>query len=92
MDPSDLPNGVAVGKGCEECFQSGYAGRTAIYEFLPVTEGLRTQIMDGANATEMKKHAIGAGMITLREDGRAKIRDGLTTADEVLRVTQLDVE
>ena len=92
MDTSDVPQGIAFGPGCDECFQSGYAGRTAIYEFLPVTENLRTQIMDGVNATELKKHAVREGMTTLREDGRSKIKAGLTTPDEVLRVTQLDVE
>jgi general secretion pathway protein E len=92
MQPSDIPQGIASGPGCDECFQSGYAGRTAIYEFLPISENLRTKIMDGVNATELKKHAVMEGMITLREDGRSKIKAGLTTPDEVLRVTQLDVD
>ena len=83
---------IAVGKGCDECFQSGYSGRTAIYEFLPVDEVLRTQIMDNATASVMKRTAVERGMITLREDGRQKIIAGLTTPDEVLRVTQLDLD
>ncbi len=83
---------VHSGRGCEECFESGYAGRTAIYEFLTVDEVLRTQIMDGVTAAEMKRSAIERGMMTLREDGRQKIVSGLTTADEVLRVTQLDID
>jgi type II secretory ATPase GspE/PulE/Tfp pilus assembly ATPase PilB-like protein len=92
LDPNELTNGVAVGKGCDECFESGYSGRTAIYEFLPVSEGLRTMIMEGKSATDIKRYAAEQGMITLRADGRGKIKDGLTTADEVLRVTQLDME
>ncbi len=89
---SDLPQGVAYGSGCDECFHSGYAGRTAIYEFLPISEALRTSVMEGATASQIKREAIRSGMITLREDGRQKILSGLTTTDEVLRVTQLDIE
>jgi len=92
ITPEQLPLGVAVGRGCDECFQSGYSGRTAIYEFLPVDEMLRTQIMEGISASVMKRNAVERGMVTLREDGRMKILAGQTTADEVLRVTQLDLE
>ena len=92
IDPAEMNNVVHYAMGCEECFQSGYAGRTAIYEFMPVDEHLRTQVMDGATATKMKRDAVSRGMITLREDGRSKIRAGLTSADEVLRVTQMDVD
>jgi general secretion pathway protein E len=90
LTPTEVGGNVAVGAGCDECFHSGYMGRTAIYEFLPVDEVLRTQIMEGANGTTMKRSAVDRGMITLREDGREKIRHGLSTADEVLRVTQMD--
>ena len=92
IDLADLPQGVAHGEGCDECFHSGYAGRTAIYEFLPISEGLRTSVMEGSTASQIKREAIRGGMITLREDGRQKIIRGLTTTDEVLRVTQLDIE
>lgn len=92
MDISLMNGEVSVGEGCEECFHSGYSGRTAIYEIMPVDETLRTQIMEGASATVMKRSAVERGMITLREDGRQKIISGHTTADEVLRVTQLDFE
>ncbi len=92
MSPTELGGEIAFGEGCEECFHSGFAGRTAIYEFLPVIEWLRTAIMNGATASEIKRMAIEHGLITLRADGQDKIRDRLTTPDEVLRVTQLDVE
>ena len=92
MDPKELGSRIAFGPGCDECFHSGFSGRTAIYEFLPVDETLRTEIMNGAGASEMKRSAASRGMITLREDGRDKIRAGLTTPDEVLRVTQLDLD
>ncbi|MEE2939892.1 MAG: ATPase, T2SS/T4P/T4SS family, partial [Planctomycetota bacterium] len=91
MDPAELGGEIAYGPGCDECFQSGYAGRTAIYEFLPVNERIRTMVMEGASATDIKREQINEGFQTLRSDGRDKIRQGLTTPDEVLRVTQLDV-
>ncbi|MCZ6598319.1 MAG: ATPase, T2SS/T4P/T4SS family [Planctomycetota bacterium] len=91
LDPDQLNGEVASGEGCDDCFHSGYAGRTAIYEFLPVEEILRTQIMDGSTATAMKRSAIERGMTTLRMDGKEKILNRQTTPDEVLRVTQLDM-
>jgi len=91
MTPDELGGEIAHGPGCDECFHSGYAGRTAIYEFLPVTERIRTMVMEGASASEIKREQINEGFQTLRADGRKKIIQGVTTPDEVLRVTQLDV-
>jgi general secretion pathway protein E len=91
LSPDLLEGQVAYGTGCDECFRSGYSGRTAIYEFLPVEETLRTQIMDGVTASVMKRTAIERGMITLRMDGCDKIKQRLSTPDEVLRVTQMDM-
>ena len=68
ITPGQLGGEVAFGEGCDECLHSGYAGRTAIYEFMPVDETLRTQIMNGSTATEMKRSAIDRGMVTLRMD------------------------
>ena len=83
---------LAHSEGCSECFNSGYQGRTAIYEMLPMVQEIRDMVMRNANATELKREAIrSAGMRTLRMDGLQKIVQGVTTADEVLRVTQLDV-
>jgi type II secretory ATPase GspE/PulE/Tfp pilus assembly ATPase PilB-like protein len=92
LTPEDLGGEIAYGPGCEECFHSGHAGRTAIYEFLRVDEALRTEIMNGSNASDIKRSAVKRGLITLRQDGRSKILEGLTTPDEVLRVTQLDMD
>jgi len=92
LDPSEMNDMVHYGPGCDECFQSGYAGRTAIYEFMPIDETTRTEVMEGATATQIKRSSVSRGMITLREDGRTKIREGLTSADEVLRVTQMDLD
>jgi general secretion pathway protein E len=91
MTPDELGGQIAFGPGCDECFQSGYAGRTAIYEFLPVNERIRTMVMEGAGASEIKREQVSEGFQTLRADGRKKILQGITTPDEVLRVTQLDV-
>ncbi len=91
LKPTQLGGEITYGAGCDECFHSGYAGRTAIYEFLPVDETLRTQIMEGTTGTQMKRSAIERGMVTLRMDGQQKILTRQTTPDEVLRVTQLDM-
>jgi general secretion pathway protein E len=91
ISPEQLSGEIAYGEGCDECFHSGYSGRTAIYEFMTVDEILRTQIMEGATATQMKRSALDRNMITLRMDGRDKILSRQTTPDEVLRVTQLDM-
>jgi len=92
LKPEQMNGRISTGPGCEECFQSGYSGRTAIYEFMPVDEALRTEVMEGTTATQIKRSAVARGMITLREDGRSKILAGLTSPDEVLRVTQMDIE
>jgi len=91
MTTAELDGQIAFGRGCDECFNSGFAGRTAIYEFMPMSEHLRTMVMEGATATQLKRAAIEGGMVTLRMDGMEKIRQRLTTPDEVLRVTQLDM-
>lgn len=93
LDPAELPNGrLHRGRGCDRCFSSGYLGRTAIYEVLPVSEDVRSQIIDRASASVIKRAALEAGLVTLRMDGVRKIREGQTTIEEVLRVTQMDIE
>ncbi len=92
IDPDELPQGkVWRGAGCDECFNSGFAGRTALYEMLPIEEPVREKIMQKASATEIKVDAIKRGLVTLRMDGIRKVKQGLTTMDEVLRVTQRDI-
>ncbi|MDZ7276625.1 MAG: GspE/PulE family protein [candidate division KSB1 bacterium] len=76
------------GRGCSHCKQTGYWGRTAIYEFLLIDDELREHIVKKTPANQLRQIAINKGMITLRQDGLEKIRLGLTTLDEVLRVTQ----
>jgi len=79
------------GAGCEKCFQTGYRGRTGIYELMPITEEVRDLIYAKESAGAIKKHAIEAGLQTLRMDGARKVSAGVTTVAEVLRVTQADV-
>jgi len=76
------------GSGCERCFGTGYRGRVGIFEMMDVTEELRRLIMENRDASILTEAARRGGMRTLREDGWAKIAAGVTTADEVLRVTQ----
>ena len=77
--------------GCDDCFHSGYQGRTAIYELLPMTETLRELVMNNVSAAELKRAAIQSGMRTLRQDGTQKVLTGQTSPEEVMRVTQLDL-
>ncbi|MEO0479935.1 MAG: ATPase, T2SS/T4P/T4SS family [Planctomycetota bacterium] len=91
LNIDQFPNGVAYGKGCDECFQSGFAGRPAIYEVLPIDPTIQNQIVDKATASEIKRGALERGLNTLRMDGVDKVLQGLTTPEEILRVTQLDV-
>lgn len=82
---------IIIGKGCDECFHSGFSGRTAIYEVLPIDSTIQQQIVDKATASEIKRGALERGLKTLRMDGVSKLLAGMTTPEEVLRVTQLDV-
>jgi general secretion pathway protein E len=78
--------------GCPACLNTGYAGRNAIYEILLVDDPVRELVMRSADATNIKRTAMDRGMRTLRQDGILKVRRGVTTAEEIMRVTQGDVE
>ena len=78
------------GKGCEECRGTGYRGRVGIYELFVITEEARSLILAKRPTGEIRRHAIERGMVTLRDDGWAKARAGITTVEEILRVTQED--
>ncbi len=75
------------GKGCPVCNNSGYKGRVALYEVMPVKDELKELILEGASAQELKKAAIRLGMKTLRRSGLNKVKEGVTSIEEVLRVT-----
>jgi general secretion pathway protein E/type IV pilus assembly protein PilB len=78
------------GKGCDQCRQTGYQGRAAIYEICVVTEPLRKLIMQKKDGSELKQCAISEDMETLRQDGWRRVAKGDTTIEEVVRVTQTD--
>ncbi|MHC4817919.1 MAG: ATPase, T2SS/T4P/T4SS family, partial [Planctomycetota bacterium] len=78
------------GAGCPSCFNTGFVDRTGIYEVLPVDDVLKDQVMNNVSSSVIKKTSIDRGCRTLRMDGAQKVLHGVTTAGEVLRVTQLD--
>lgn len=75
------------GKGCPACNNTGYKGRVALYEVMPVKDELKELILEGASSAELKKTAIRLGMKSLRMSGLTKAAEGVTTIDEVLRVS-----
>ncbi len=83
---------TAAGKGCAECFGSGFRGRTAFFELLVMTDELRDLVVRRASAGDLKKAALAKGFLTLRKDGLRRVAAGLTTLDEVWSVTQMDLE
>ncbi len=82
-------NKVYKGKGCDRCNNSGYKGRTGLYEVMEITDEVRELVLVGASALELKKKAIEQGMLTLRRSGLMKIAQGITTIEEVVRESVL---
>ncbi len=88
--PEDAKNITAYkGKGCSNCNNTGYKGRVGLYEVMECGEELRQGILDGDSAIELRRNAMDDGMVTLRQSGLQKIKDGLTTLEEVVRETVL---
>lgn len=81
---------VCRGAGCRSCNGTGYRGRIALYEVMPFTERLKEMVLQGCSTAELKEEMIRDGIATLRSSGIEKIRAGVTTIDEVLRVTAAD--
>jgi general secretion pathway protein E len=77
-------------KGCKACVNTGYIGRISIIEMMPMSDAIRTLVMRHATATELRAQAIKDGMVTMYEDGMRKALRGVTTFEEVLRVTRED--
>jgi len=75
------------GRGCSNCNNTGYKGRVGLYEVLELTDEIRQLILEGASAIELKQKAVDEGMVSLRRSGLTKVRDGLTTLEEVVRET-----
>ena len=75
--------------GCPQCMDTGYRGRMAIYEIMPVSDGLKRLIVDKSDANALEAQAIGEGMRNLRHDGMLKVAAGLTSLTEVERVVRI---
>ena len=80
---------VHEGSGCFECRQTGYLGRSGIFELLPIDEKVKEMIIDGTDVSKIKRETVRRGMQTLRQSALRKLADGLTTFEEVIRVTAL---
>jgi len=78
---------VYKGKGCPHCNNSGYKGRLALYEIMPIGSEIKEMVLEGASADELKKTAMRMGMKTLRQSGLTKAKEGITSLEEVMRVT-----
>jgi len=87
FDPSQL----FIGQGCDHCRKTGYTGRLGIYELLVMDDGLRDMVTRNPNVTELRRLCRERGLVTLRSDGFKKVTQGLTTIDEILRVTESGV-
>jgi type IV pilus assembly protein PilB len=75
------------GQGCSACNGTGYKGRVGLYEVMEISEEIRELILVGASALELRKKSIEEGMLTLRMSGLQKIREGMTTLEEIVRET-----
>jgi general secretion pathway protein E/type IV pilus assembly protein PilB len=87
----DYPKKLYRGRGCRKCHQTGFKGRTGIHELMVNTDELKDLIVQRTNANTLRHVALKNGMITLRQDGWKKVQAGVTTIDEVARVTAADL-
>ncbi|HWP56501.1 MAG TPA: type IV-A pilus assembly ATPase PilB [Candidatus Acidoferrales bacterium] len=92
FDPAEVAQGIQtfVAKGCEACNHTGYRGRLAIYELMVMHPAIKDLVIKGASADELKREAIKLGMSTLRMSALQKVRQGITTIEETVRVTDSD--
>jgi type IV pilus assembly protein PilB len=92
VDSAEVVSGFPTfhGRGCNNCIDTGYRGRLAVYEVMVIHEPIREMILKGASAMELKREAVKLGMTTLRMSALQKVRQGLTTVDETVRVTDTD--
>jgi type IV pilus assembly protein PilB len=75
------------GKGCEKCNNTGYKGRVGLYEVMEISEEIRELVLVGASAVELRRKAVEEGMLTLRNSGLRKVKEGVTTIEEIVRET-----
>ncbi len=77
-----------VGPGCSECGQTGYQGRTGVFELMAATDAIRAQIHNRAAEADIRAAALQAGMTLMRDDGERLVREGITSREELVRVTR----
>jgi type IV pilus assembly protein PilB len=82
---------LLAGQGCEKCRRTGYSGRLGIFEMLPLDDRLRDAVAGNPSVTEFRRLCLERGMVSLRQDGFRKVAEGLTTMEEVFRVTEGDL-
>ncbi len=87
MFPDAPPASLFRPIGCAKCLRTGYSGQTGIFEFMPMDQEMRAIILKNTDSTTIKAHAIKRGMKTLRDDGLLKAAEGITSLEEVIRVT-----
>jgi type IV pilus assembly protein PilB len=89
--PEEAPDYVCYrGGGCPKCNGTGYKGRVGFYQVMPMLEGIRELILNGANTAEIKRESMRLGIKTMRQSGLTKLKEGVTSFEEVLRVTVTD--
>jgi len=90
--PDDMAHAMQCykGTGCMKCSKTGYRGRLALFEVMPLFEEIKEFVLNGASTTEIKREAIRLGMKTMRQAGITKLSEGITTLEEVVRVTAMD--
>ena len=91
LTPKDVKGDLYKAKGCADCRNTGYRGRTAIFEMIPMAKELRKLIFENANEDEIRQAAIKNGMVTLRDAGNERVLDGTTSVEEILRSTVEDL-
>ncbi len=89
--PEEAPSYVCYkGTGCSKCNNTGYKGRVGFYQVMPMLEEIRELILNGANTAEIKRESMRLGIKTMRQSGLTKLKEGVTSFEEVLRVTVAD--
>jgi type IV pilus assembly protein PilB len=91
VPPEEAPEFVCYrGKGCPVCSNTGYKGRVGFYQVMPMLDPIRELILNGANTAEIKRESMRLGIKTMRQSGLTKLKEGVTSLEEVLRVTVAD--
>ena len=89
IDPGQAQSAtIYKAKGCPECFHTGYKGRIGIFETMVLRGGLESLVLETYDSNQIRNEALRLGMVTLRQDGNQKILQGISTIEEVLRVTE----